>query len=89
MTPEEMAKNHQEWADKREARRIELEEKTSNLTDDQIKAIKSAYETIQEAEANLNEMFDVTIDDARALSRAEGSLRMAFPHLCIHPYYGS
>ena len=66
MTPEEMAKNHQEWADKREARRIELEEKTSNLTDDQIKAIKSAYETIQEAEANLNEMFDVTIDDARA-----------------------
>lgn len=89
MTPEEIAKNHQEYADKREARRIELEEKCHDLTDEQVKAIKSAYETIQEAEANLNEMFDITIDDARALSRAEGSLRMAFPHLCIHPYYGS
>ena len=87
MTPEEIAKNHQEWADKREARRIELEEKCSNLTDDQIKAIKFAYETIQEAEGNLNEMFDITIDDARALSRAEGSLRMAFPHLCFHPHW--
>ena len=89
MTPEEIAKNHQEYADKREARRIELEENCHNLTDEQVKAIKSAYETIQEAEANLNEMFDITIDDARALSRAEGSLRMAFPHLCTHPYYGS
>ena len=87
MTPEEIAKNHQEWADRREARRIELEEKCSNLTDDQIKAIKFAYETIQEAEGNLNEMFDITIDDARALSRAEGSLRMAFPHLCFHPHW--
>jgi hypothetical protein len=87
MTPEEIAKNHQEYADKREARRIELEEKCHDLTDEQVKAIKFAYETIQEAEANLNEMFDITIDDARALSRAEGSLRMAFPHLCNHPYY--
>ena len=87
MTPEEIAKNHQEWADKREARRIELEEKCHDLTDEQVKAIKFAYETIKEAEGNLNEMFDITIDDARALSRAEGNLRMAFPHLCNHPYY--
>ena len=87
MTPEEIAKNHQEWADKREARRIELEEKCSNLTEEQITAIKFAYETIQEAEGNLNEMFDITIDDARSISKAESKLRMSFPHLCKHPYY--
>ena len=89
MTPEEMTKNHQEWADKREARRVELEENCHSLTDEQVKAIKSAYETIQEAESNLQEMFDITIEDARSISRAESTLRMAFPHLCIHPYYGS
>lgn len=90
MTPEEIAKNQwQDWADKREARRIELEEKCHDLTDEQVKAIKFAYETIQEAEGNLNEMFDITINDARALSSAESKMRMAFPHLCIHPYYGS
>jgi len=89
MTPEEIAKNHQEWADKREARRIELEEKCNNLMDEQVKAIKSAYAAIQEADDNLKEMFDITIEDARAISTAETKMRMAFPHLCIHPYYGS
>jgi hypothetical protein len=87
MTPEEIAKNHQEWADKREARRIELEEKCNNLMDEQIKAIKSAYAALQEAEDNLKEMFDLTIEDARAISTAESKMRMAFPHICIHPYW--
>lgn len=87
MTPEEIAKNHQEWADKREARKIELEEKCNNLMDEQVKAIKSAYAAIQEADGNLREMFDITIEDARAISTAETKMRMAFPHLCIHPYY--
>ncbi len=87
MTPEEMAKNHQEWADKREARRIELEEKCNNLMDEQVKAIKSAYAAIQEADDNLKEMFDITIEDARAISTAETKMRMAFPHICIHPYW--
>ena len=87
MTPEEIAKNHQEWADKREARRIELEEKCNNLMDEQIKAIKSAYAALQEAEDNLKEMFDLTIEDARAISTAETKMRMAFPHICIHPYW--
>ena len=87
MTPEEIAKNHQEWADKREARRIELEEKCNNLMDEQVKAIKSAYAAIQEADGNLRDMFDITIEDARAISIAETKMRMAFPNLCIHPYY--
>jgi len=87
MTPEEIAKNHQEWADKREARKIELEEKCNNLMDEQIKAIKSAYAALQEAEDNLREMFDLTIEDARAISTAESKMRMAFPHICIHPYW--
>jgi hypothetical protein len=87
MTPEEIAKNHQDWADKREARRIELEEKCNNLMDEQIKAIKFAYAALQEAEDNLKEMFDLTIEDARAISTAESKMRMSFPHLCIHPYY--
>jgi len=87
MTPEEIAKNHQEWADKREARRIELEEKCNNLMDEQVKAIKSAYAAIQEADDNLKEMFDITIEDARAISTAETKMRMAFPHICIHPYW--
>ena len=47
MTPEEIAKSHQEWADKREARKIELEEKCNNLMDEQIEAIKSAYAALQ------------------------------------------
>jgi len=87
MTPEEIAKNHQEWADKREARRIELKEKCNNLMDEQVKAIKSAYAAIQEADDNLKEMFDITIEDARAISTAETKMRMAFPHICIHPYW--
>ena len=89
MTPEEMVKNHKEWADKREARKLELEEKCNNLMDEQIKAIKSAYAAIQEAEDNLREMLDITIEDARAISSAESKMRMAFPHLCINPHYGS
>ena len=87
MTPEEIAKNHQEWADKREARKLELEEKCNNLMDEQIKAIKSAYAALQEADGNLREMLDITIEDARAISTAESKMRMAFPHLCIHPYW--
>ena len=87
MTPEEIAKNHKEWTDKREARKIELEEKCNNLMDEQIKAIKSAYAALQEAEDNLKEMFDLTIEDARAISTAETKMRMAFPHICIHPYW--
>ena len=87
MTPEEMVKNHQEWADKREARKLELEEKCNNLMDEQIKAIKSAYAALQEADGNLREMFDITIEDARAISTAETEMRMAFPHICIHPYW--
>ena len=80
-----MAKNHQEWADKREAHRIELEEKCNNLMEEQIWAIKSAYAALQEAEGNLKEMFDINIEDARAISTAETRMRMAFPHICIHP----
>jgi ribosomal protein S13 len=87
MTSEEMIKNHQEWVDKREARKIELEEKCNNLMDEQIKAIKSAYAALQEADGNLREMFDITIEDARAISTAETKMRMAFPHICIHPYW--
>lgn len=87
MTPEEMAKNHQEWADKREARKLELEEKCNKLMDEQIEAIKSAYVALQDSDGNLREMFDITIEDARAISTAETKMRMAFPHLCIHPYY--
>ena len=87
MTPEEMLKNHQDWVDKREARRIELEEKCNNLMDEQVKAIKSAYAALQEADGNLKEMFDITIEDARAISTAETRMRMAFPHICIHPYW--
>ena len=87
MTPEEIAKNHQEWADKREARKIELEEKCNNLMDEQIEAIKSAYAALQESDGNLREVLDITIEDARAISTAETKMRMAFPHICIHPYW--
>jgi hypothetical protein len=87
MTPEEIAKNHQEWADKREARKIELEEKCNNLMDEQIEAIKSAYAALQDSDGNLREMLDITIEDARAISTAESKMRMAFPHICIHPYW--
>ena len=87
MTPEEIAKSHQEWADKREARKIELEEKCNNLMDEQIEAIKSAYAALQESDGNLREVLDITIEDARAISTAETKMRMAFPHICIHPYW--
>lgn len=73
--------------DKQEAHRIELEEKCNNLMEEQIWAIKSAYAALQEAEGNLKEMFDITIEDARAISTAETRMRMAFPHICIHPYW--
>jgi len=87
MTPEEIAKSHQEWADKREARKIELEEKCNNLMDEQIEAIKSAYAALQESDGNLREVLDITIEDARAISTAETKMRMAFPNICLHPYW--
>jgi len=79
MTPEEIAKNQAEWAAKAAKAKQAKNEAAGSLTAEQRKAIKIAWGALNSAEYNIREMFDIDMDDARNISRAEGHLRMAFP----------
>lgn len=81
MTPEEIAESHAKWAAKAEEAKQRKNEAASGLTEEQCRAIKLAWSALHSAEFNIREMFDIDMDDARNISRAEGYLRMAFPGL--------
>ena len=77
-----MSKTAEDWKKERdEADRIR-NENAKALSELQRNAIKQAWEAIQRTEFSLQEMFDVTMDDCRAISKAEWRLRSAFPELC-------
>ena len=77
-----MSKTAEEWQQERdEANRIK-NAKAKELSEEQRKAIELAWNAIQSTEFSMHEMFDVTMDDCRAISKAEWKLRSAFPELC-------
>ena len=77
-----MSKTAEEWQQERdEADRVK-NENAKALSEQQRKAIELAWNAIQSTELSLQEMFDVTMDDCRAISKAEWKLRSAFPELC-------
>ena len=72
-----------DWQKERdEANRIK-NENAKALSEEQRRAIELAWNTIQSTEFSMQEMFDITIEDCRAISKAEWKTRSAFPELCV------
>jgi hypothetical protein len=72
-----------DWQKERdEANRIK-NENAKALSEEQRRAIELAWNTIQRTEFSMQEMFDITIEDCRAISKAEYKMRYAFPELCV------
>ena len=70
-----------DWQKERdEANRIK-NENAKALSEEQRYAIEFAWKTIHSVEFSMREMFDVTMDDCRAISKAEWKMRSAFPDL--------
>ena len=70
-----------DWQKERdEANRIK-NENAKALSEEQRYAIEFAWKTVHSTEFSIREMFDVTMDDCRAISKAEWKLRSAFPDL--------
>ena len=75
------AKAISDWQKERdEANRIK-NENAKALSEEQRRAIEFAWKTIQGTEFSMREMFDITIQDCRAIDKAEWKLRSAFPEL--------
>ena len=75
------AKAISDWQKERdEANRIK-NENAKALSEEQRRAIEFAWNTIQSTEFSMREMFDITIEDCRAIDKAEWKLRSAFPEL--------
>ena len=75
------AKAMSDWQKERdEANRIK-NENAKALSEEQRCAIKFAWKTIQSTEFSMREMFDITIEDCRAIDKAEWKMRSAFPDL--------
>ena len=76
-----MSKTAEDWKKERdEADRVK-NENAKALSEQQRKAIELAWNAIQSTEFSMQEMFDITIEDCRAISKAEWKLRSAFPEL--------
>ena len=70
-----------DWQKERdEANRIK-NENAKSLSEEQRYAIEFAWKTIQNTEFSMREMFDITIEDCRAIDKAEWKMRSAFPDL--------
>ena len=77
-----MSKTAEDWKKERdEADRVK-NENAKALSEQQRKAIELAWNAIQSTEFSMQEMCDITIEDCRAISKAERKLRSAFAELC-------
>ena len=76
-----MSKTAEEWQQKRDEADHVKNENAKALSEQQRKAIEFAWNTIQSTEFSMQEMFDITIEDCRAISKAEWKMRSAFPDL--------
>ena len=78
-----MSKTAEDWKKERdEADRVK-NENAKALSEQQRKAIELAWNAIQSTEFSMQEMFDISIEDCRAISKAEWKMRSAFPELCV------
>ncbi len=78
-----MSNTAEDWKKQRdEADRVK-NENAKALSEQQRKAIELAWNAIQSTEFSMQEMFDITIEDCRAISKAEWKMRSAFPELCV------
>ena len=78
-----MSNTAEDWKKQRdEADRVK-NENAKALSEQQRYAIELAWNAIQSTEFSMQEMFDITIEDCRAISKAEWKLRSAFPELCV------
>ena len=78
-----MSNTAEDWKKERdEADRVK-NENAKALSEQQRKAIELAWNAIQSTEFSMQEMFDITIEDCRAISKAEWKMRSAFPELCV------
>ena len=78
-----MSNTAEDWKKQRdEADRVK-NENAKALSEQQRYAIELAWNSIQSTEFSMQEMFDITIQDCRAISKAEWKLRSAFPELCV------
>ena len=77
-----MTKTAAEWQHERDEADRTKNENAKALSEQQRKAIEIAWNAIQSTELNMREMFDITIEDCREISKAEWKLRSAFPELC-------
>tara|TARA_R110000744_G_C18874281_1_gene505761 strand:- start:59 stop:424 length:366 start_codon:yes stop_codon:yes gene_type:complete len=78
-TEERMEVHRARWAD-RNAGKMEAE---SHLMQEQIEALKFVSKTLSSVEFSLREMFSLTLDDMKDISKAETILRSSFPTTCI------
>ena len=77
-----MTKTAADWQHERDEADRTKNENAKALSEQQRKAIEQAWNIISCTENNMREMFDITIEDCRAISKAEWKLRSAFPELC-------
>lgn len=78
-----MSNTAEDWKKQRdEADRVK-NENAKALSEQQRNAIEFAWNAIQSTEFSMQEMFDITIEDCRAISKAEWVMRSAFPELCV------
>ena len=78
-----MGNTAEDWKKQRdEADRVK-NENAKALSEQQRNAIEFAWNAIQSTEFSMQEMFDITIEDCRAISKAEWKMRSAFPELCV------
>ena len=78
-----MSNTAEDWKKQRdEADRVK-NENAKALSEQQRNAIEFAWNAIQSTEFSMQEMFDITIEDCRAISKAEWKMRSAFPELCV------
>ena len=78
-----MGNTAEDWKKQRdEADRVK-NENAKALSEQQRNAIEFAWNAIQSTEFSMQEMFDITIEDCRAISKAEWKMRQAFPELCV------
>ena len=78
-----MGNTAEDWKKQREEADRVKNENAKALSEQQRNAIEFAWNAIQSTEFSMQEMFDITIEDCRAISKAEWKMRSAFPELCV------
>ena len=71
----------QEWEISRDARDAARNDAANNLLPLQRTNLKKVMQTIMSCDSELHECYDLSVDNMKAIDRAEWELRLAFPEL--------